>query len=169
MSSIVRKCSVAVVLLLALALPDHRAVKTSDEGLALLTNLEGCRLNPYQDCGGVWTSGIGHTAGVKPAQAITEHIAAQNLIGDVLMTERAVDKCMAVTMPQPVYDAVVSFAFNVGTGAACRSTLAFFINKGEWAKACQQLPRWVFINGMKSGGLVNRRSAELKHCLKGTS
>ncbi|PKB86806.1 glycoside hydrolase [Ewingella americana] len=169
MSSIVRRCSVAVVLLLALALPDHRMVKISDEGLALLTNLEGCRLNPYQDCGGVWTSGIGHTAGVKPAQAITEHIAAQNLIGDVLMTERAVDKCMRVAMPQPVYDAVVSFAFNVGTGAACRSTLAFFINKGEWAKACQQLPRWVFINGVKSDGLINRRSAELKHCLKGAS
>ncbi len=47
MSSIVRRCSVAVVLALALMLPDHRAVKTSDAGLALLSNLEGCRLNPY--------------------------------------------------------------------------------------------------------------------------
>ncbi|NMP27206.1 lysozyme [Rahnella sp. SAP-1] len=169
MSSIVRRCSVAGVLALALLLPDHRAVKTSDAGLALLANLEGCRLNPYQCSAGVWTSGIGHTAGVKPAQAITEPIAAQNLISDVLMTERAVDKCMRVAMPQPVYDAVVSFAFNVGTAAACRSTLAFFINKGEWGKACQQLPRWVFVNGVKSDGLINRRSAELKHCLKGVS
>ena len=169
MSSIVRRCSVAVVLMLALALPDHRAVKTSDAGLALLSNLEGCRLNPYQCSAGVWTSGIGHTAGVKPAQAITEHIAAQNLISDVLITERAVDKCMAVAMPQPVYDAVVSFAFNVGTGAACRSTLAFFINKLEWGKACQQLPRWVFVNGVRSDGLINRRTAELKHCLKRAS
>ena len=169
MSSIVRRCSVAVVLALALMLPDHRAVKTSDAGLALLSNLEGCRLNPYQCSAGVWTSGIGHTAGVKPAQAITEHIAAQNLISDVLMTERAVDKCMSVAMPQPVYDAVVSFAFNVGTGATCHSTLAVFINKGEWDKACQQLPRWVFVNGVKSGGLINRRAAELNHCLKGAS
>jgi lysozyme len=160
---------VAVVLALALLLPDHRDVKTSDAGLALLANLEGCRLNPYQCSAGVWTSGIGHTAGVKPAQAITEPIAAQNLISDVLMTERAVDKCMPVAMPQPVYDAVVSFAFNVGTAAACRSTLAFFINKSQWGKACQQLPRWVFVNGVKSGGLINRRSAELKHCLKGAS
>lgn len=169
MSSIVKRCSVAVVLALALLLPDHRHVKTSDAGLALLANLEGCRLNPYQCSAGVWTSGIGHTAGVKPAQAITEQAAAKNLISDVLMTERSVDKCMPVAMPQSVYDAVVSFAFNVGTAAACRSTLAFFINQSEWGKACQQLPRWVFVNGVKSDGLINRRSAELKHCLTGAS
>ncbi|MCP3883693.1 MAG: lysozyme [Sulfitobacter sp.] len=169
MSSIVKRCSVAVVLALALLLPEHRDVKTSDAGLALLANLEGCRLNPYQCSAGVWTSGIGHTAGVKPAQAITEQAAAKNLISDVLITERSVDKCMPVAMPQPVYDAVISFAFNVGTAAACRSTLAFFINNGEWGKACQQLPRWVFVDGVKSDGLINRRSAELKHCLKGVS
>ncbi|MGV8924804.1 MAG: lysozyme [Ewingella sp.] len=169
MSSIVRRCSVAVVLALALLLPDHRYVKTSDAGLALLANLEGCRLNPYQCSAGVWTSGIGHTAGVKPAQAITERDAAHNLISDVLMTERAIDKCMPVAMPPPVYDAVVSFAFNVGTTAACRSTLATFIKRHDWGQACQQLPRWIYVRGVKNDGLINRRTAELKHCLKGAS
>ena len=167
MSSIAKRCSVAIVLALAALMPDYSHVKTSDEGLALLADLEGCRLSPYQCSAGVWTSGIGHTAGVKPANNITVHDAARNLIADVIMTERAVDKCMPVAMPQPVYDAVASFAFNVGTGAACQSTLANFIRFGDWAKACQQLPRWVYVNGVKNTGLENRRARELKHCLKG--
>lgn len=167
MNSIVKRCSVAVVLALAALMPDYRFVKTSSEGLAIIANLEGCRLNPYQCSAGVWTSGIGHTAGVKPTHNITEQDAARNLIADVIMTERAVDKCMPVAMPQPVYDAVVSMAFNVGTGAACGSTLAAFIRRAEWAKACQQLPRWVYVNGVWNRGLNNRRAVELKHCMKG--
>ncbi|TCQ89231.1 lysozyme [Rahnella sp. JUb53] len=167
MSSIVKRCSVAIVLALAALMPDYRLVKTSAEGLAIIANLEGCRLNPYQCSAGVWTSGIGHTAGVKPAQNITEQDAARNLIADIIMTERAVDKCMPVTMPQPVYDAVISLAFNIGTGAACNSRLANFIRHGEWSQACQQLPRWVYVNGVWNKGLNNRRAVELKHCMKG--
>lgn len=167
MSSIVKRCSVAIVLALAALMPDYRFVKTSAEGLAIIANLEGCRLNPYQCSAGVWTSGIGHTAGVKPTQNISEQDAARNLIADIIMTERAVDKCMPVIMPQPVYDAVISLAFNIGSGAACKSTLAYFIRHGEWSQACQQLPRWVYVNGVWNKGLNNRRAVELKHCMKG--
>ncbi len=39
---------------------------------------------------------------------------------------------MPVTMPPPVYDAVVSFAFNVGVTAACGS-LAGFIKRQDGA------------------------------------
>ena len=74
---------------------------------------------------------------------------------------------MPVIMPQPVFDAVVSFSFNVGTGAACKSTLAFFINQQQWQQACDQLPRWVFVNGERNRGLERRRNAERTLCLKG--
>ena len=104
---------------------------------------------------------------MKPAQNITEQDAARNLIADIIMTERVVDKCMPVIMPQPVYDAVISLAFNIGSGAACKSTLAYFIRRGEWSQACQQLPRWVYVNGVWNKGLNNRRAVELKHCMKG--
>lgn len=66
MKSIVKRCSVAVVLALAALLPDFTRLHTSMAGLELIANLEGCRLSPYQCSAGVWTSGIGHTAGVKP-------------------------------------------------------------------------------------------------------
>lgn len=163
----VKRCSVAVVLALAALVPDYRLLKTSPSGLALISDLEGCRLRPYQCSAGVWTSGIGHTAGVTPKADITERTAAENLVSDVLNTERRLAACTPEEMPQPVYDAVVSFAFNVGTGAACRSTLVAFAKRGEWAQACEQLPRWVYVNGVKNRGLENRRARERAYCLKG--
>ncbi len=167
MSSIVKHCSVAAVLALAALMPDFRLLNTSPDGLALIADLEGCRLTPYQCSAGVWTSGIGHTAGVVPKRDITEREAAANLVADVLNTERRLAVCVPVTMPQQVYDALVSFSFNVGTGAACRSTLVSYLKRQQWWQACDQLTRWVFVNGERSTGLENRRQRERAYCLQG--
>lgn len=167
MLPIVKRCSVIVVLALAALMPEFNLLNTSREGLALISNLEGCRLRPYQCSAGVWTSGIGHTAGVVPKGDITERDAAKNLLADVLNVERRLAVCAPVDMPQAVYDAVVSFAFNVGTGAACRSTLIAFVKRGQWAQACDQLSRWVYVGGVKNKGLENRRERERAYCLKG--
>ncbi|MDP9706433.1 UNVERIFIED_ORG: lysozyme [Rahnella aquatilis] len=165
--SIVRRCAVAAVLAIAALLPQTQTLKTSAAGLALIADFEGCRLSAYQCSAGVWTNGIGHTAGVKPKTQISERQAAVNLVEDVMRVEKGIARCMPVAMPQPVYDAVVSFAFNVGVTAACKSTLAFFINKGQWRDACEQLPRWVFVNGESNTGLKRRRANELAYCLRG--
>lgn len=167
MSSIIRRCSVAVVLALAVLMPDFRLLNTSPEGLALIADLEGCRLTPYQCSAGVWTSGIGHTAGVTPKGDITERQAAANLVADVLNTEQRLALCVPVAIPPRVYDALVSFAFNVGTGAACRSTLVSLIKRQQWWQACGQLTRWVYVNGVKNKGLENRRARERAYCVKG--
>lgn len=166
-TSTLKRCSAAVVLGLMAALPGYLSLQVSEDGLRLITDFEGCQLQPYQCSAGVWTSGIGHTAGVKPAAIITEQQAAKNLLEDIQQTERGIKKCMPVAMPQPVFDAVVSFSFNVGTTAACKSTLAYFINKRQWREACEQLPRWVFVNGERNSGLEHRRNAEQTLCLKG--
>lgn len=163
----VKRCSAAAVLALAVLLPDFRLLKTSPQGLALIADLEGCRLRPYQCSAGVWTSGIGHTAGVVPTRDISEKEAASNLVADVLQVERRLAQCAPLAMPPQVYDAVVSFAFNVGSGAACRSTLVYFLNKKQWRQACNQLPRWVFIDGVHNQGLENRRHRERAWCLQG--
>ncbi|CAM3742986.1 lysozyme [Rahnella victoriana] len=165
--SIVRRCAVPAVLAIAALLPQTPTLKTSAAGLALIADFEGCRLSAYQCSAGVWTNGIGHTAGVKPQTQISERQAAVNLVEDVMRVEKGIARCMPVAMPQPVYDAVASFAFNVGVTAACKSTLAFFINKGQWRDACEQLPRWVFVNGVRVTGLERRRANELAYCLRG--
>ena len=167
MSSIAKRCTAAAVLALAMLLPQFSSLQTSPAGLRLIADFEGCQLSPYQCSAGVWTSGIGHTAGVVPGKVISERQAAVNLVADVSRTERAIGRCMPLNMPQPVYDAVVAFAFNVGTTAACGSTLAGFIRRQDWRNACQQLPRWVYVNGVKSKGLERRRAAEQALCLQG--
>lgn len=167
MSSIIKRCSVAAVLALAVLMPDFRLLNTSPGGLALIADLEGCRLTPYQCSAGVWTSGIGHTAGVTPKGEITERQAAANLVADVLNVEKRLAVCVPVEMPTRVYDVLVSFSFNVGTGAACRSTLVSFIRRHQWSQACDQLTRWVFVNGIRNKGLENRRAREWAYCVKG--
>lgn len=165
--SIVKRCLVGAVLAIAATLPVFQTLHTSLDGLKLIADYEGCRLQPYQCSAGVWTDGIGNTSGVVPGRTITERQAAQTLITNVQQVERALEKCVLQTMPQKVYDAVVSFAFNVGTGNACSSTLVKLLNQKRWSDACRQLPRWVYVKGVFNQGLDNRRAREMAWCLKG--
>ncbi|WP_034911964.1 lysozyme [Erwinia sp. 9145] len=165
----VKRCAVGAVLVIVALLPGFQQLQTSVEGLALIADYEGCRLQPYQCSAGVWTDGIGNTRGVVPGKTITERQAAQGFISNVLRIEAALARCVPVTMPQPVYDALVSFAFNVGTGNACGSTLVRLLKEKRWREACRQLPRWVYVNGVVSQGLENRRARELAWCLKGAA
>ncbi|OJL70287.1 lysozyme, partial [Escherichia coli] len=135
----------------------------------LIADYEGCRLQPYQCSAGVWTDGIGNTSGVIPGKTITERQAAEGLISNVLRVERALERCVKQQSPQKVYDATVSFAFNVGTGNACSSTLVKLLNQRRWADACRQLPRWVYVKGVFNQGLDNRRAREMAWCLQGAN
>lgn len=167
MNSTAKKCAVLVVLALAVSLPSFSTLHISSEGLQLLANAEGCRTSPYQCSAGVWTNGIGHTRGVTPATEVSERQVAVNLIDDVQRVESGIARCMPGAMPQGVYDATVSFAFNVGVGAVCRSTYARFINQQRWQDACDQLMRWVYVSGERNKGIETRRSAERARCLRG--
>lgn len=163
----VKRCAVGVVLALAATLPGFQQLHTSVEGLKLIADYEGCRLQPYQCSAGVWTDGIGNTRGVVPGKSITERQAAGNFITNVLHVEAALARCVAVSMPQQVYDALVSLAFNVGTGNACGSTMVALLKQGQWREACGQLPRWVYVKGVFNQGLDNRRQREMAWCLRG--
>jgi len=163
----VKRCAVGVVLALAATLPGFQQLHTSVEGLKLIADYEGCRLQPYQCSAGVWTDGIGNTRGVMPGKTITERQAAGNFITNVLRVEAALARCVAVSMPQQVYDALVSLAFNVGTGNACGSTMVALLKQGRWRDACGQLPRWVYVKGVFNQGLDNRRQREMAWCLRG--
>jgi lysozyme len=68
--SIVKRCLVGTVLAIAATLPGFQQLHTSVEGLKLIADYEGCRLQPYQCSAGVWTDGIGNTSGVIPGKTI---------------------------------------------------------------------------------------------------
>jgi lysozyme len=145
----------------SLGVPRDDAEKhISDAGLQIIKDSEGLRLVAYQDTGGVWTIGYGHTGpDVKVGQTITEARADELLRRDVVEAEDAVRKLCPITT-QNQFDALVSFTFNLGAGQLKESTLRRLHNEGDYFAAKLQFGRWVNDNGVKLNGLVKRRAAE---------
>src|SRR5215467_14111911 len=96
---------------------------TSNIGLKLIKEHEGLRLVAYKDPVGVWTIGYGHTRGVLPGMVINEEVAHSLLLLDVQEAERCVRREVRVPITQSMFDALVSFIFNLGCTAFRRSTL----------------------------------------------
>lgn len=70
-----------------------------------------------------------------------------------------------VPLEQHEWAALLSWSYNVGTTAACGSSLVRKINSGQPASAwCAELDRWVYAGGKRVQGLVNRRAAERRMC-----
>jgi lysozyme len=132
----------------------------SEAGLALTKSFEGCVLDAYQDQGGVWTIGYGHTNGVHAGMTITQAQADEWLAEDLAWTVAAVNRLVTVPLTQGQFDALVDFAYNVGTGAFAGSTLLRAVNKGNLELAAQQFTLWDHVNGVENAGLLRRREAE---------
>ena len=113
--SIVKRCLVGGVLAIAATLPGFQQLHTSVEGLKLIADYEGCRLQPYQCSAGVWTDGIGNTSGVIPGKTITERQAAEADLQRAACGA-ALERCVKQQPPQKVYDATVSFCLQRGDG-----------------------------------------------------
>lgn len=86
------------------------------EGFKLLTSFEGCRLDAYDDGGGVWTIGYGHTAGVYPSMSITQAEADAYLIEDLERFESYVEAALSVEVNDDQFSALVCFCFNILIG-----------------------------------------------------
>jgi lysozyme len=128
----------------------------------LIEGWEGCRTEPYQDPVGVWTIGYGHTgddcyAGCDP---ITQEQADQLLANDLQNFEDAVNGMVADATQQQQFDAMVSFAYNLGESALRGSTLLRMHNSGDYTGASQQFGRWNHAGGRVLPGLTRRRAGE---------
>jgi len=115
------------------------------------------------------TIGYGHTGlDVYIGQFITETEAEDLLRSDLnLFFEPDVNDLITVELTQHEFDAIVSFAFNVGTGSLKDSTFRRRINSGEDKATCfkEEFPRWVNGPNGPLPGLVNRRNAEIELAL----
>jgi len=138
-------------------------VKTvSSEGLNLIRRFESLRLEAYQDEAGVWTIGYGHTGlDVKPGMRITQEQAEELFRQDINRFEAGLRSLLTREPTQSQWDALVSWAFNVGLEAARRSTLLRLFNIGDIEGAARQFGEWVLVGGRVSRGLVRRRVAEI--------
>jgi lysozyme len=132
----------------------------SPKAFALAQEFEGCRLSAYQDGGGKWTLGYGHTAGVTPSQACTEEQAEAWLQDDLNEAGKDVNWLIDVALTQNEFDALADFVFNLGAGSLERSTLRKYLNSGQVISAAAEFPKWDNVHGIPSEGLRRRRLAE---------
>ena len=127
---------------------------------------EGYREAAYRPVpGDVPTIGFGTTAGVQMGDRIEPVQALVRKLADVQQFEGALKRCVRVPLHQHEYDAFLSLAYNIGSGAFCSSTLVRKLNAGDYAGACAEILRWDRFRGEPLRGLTLRRQAEHRQCL----
>lgn len=131
-------------------------MKISDTGIALIKKFEGCKLDAYQDSAKVWTIGYGHTGGVYKGQVISQIEADMLLRQDLVKAELAVNKYDSkYHWNQNQFDALVSFAFNIGS-------INQLTAKGTRSieEISAKIPAYRKAGGKVLPGLIRRRDAE---------
>lgn len=133
----------------------------TQDGIDLIKRFEGFSSTVYICPAGYPTIGYGHL--VRSGESYTEisETAAEELLRkDVESAERAVLRLVNVPLTDGQFDALVSFTFNLGSGAFQRSTLRRKVNRQSHAEVPAQLMRWVWAGGRKLNGLIRRRESE---------
>ena len=135
---------------------------TTEILLQKLMEMEGLRLEAYEDAAGVPTIGYGHTKNVRMGDKISEYWAKEMLREDIEEAEWQV-KELGVAKTEGQLDALVSFVFNLGIERLKTSTLLKVIrNGGSMQQIKKEFKRWVYAGGKKLPGLVKRREWEAK-------
>ena len=133
----------------------------------LVQKYEGTVLRSYHDPVGIVTACTGHTGPeLKMGQAYTRQQCEEMLYKDLAKHADAL-ACVSQPLTDGQRAAFVSFAFNVGEGAFCGSTLVRKANAGDLGGACAELSRWTYAGGKQLPGLVKRRAAERHLCEAG--
>jgi lysozyme len=134
-----------------------------DKALQLIKQFEGLKLKAYKCPAGVWTIGYGSTLiDGRPVQStdfISLETAEKLLQQDV---QKFADQIanIAKNCTQNEFNALVSFAYNIGLSALSKSTLLKLHNSGNKTAAANQFGRWTKAGGVQLPGLVARRAAE---------
>ena len=152
-------------------------MNVSDKAIKMIMHHEGLRLKPYRCPAKLWTIGVGHV--LYPDQgkmAINERdgyqlrpednrVFTQEEVNNILKAdlkrfEQGVDRYITTQLTQGMFDALVSFSFNVGLGTLQRSTLRMKLNRGDKDGAAEELLKYCMAGGKILKGLQNRRLDE---------
>ena len=146
-------------------------MKTSSSCTSLIREFEGFVASAYLCPANVWTIGIGTTvypngAKVKKGDKCTQDQALEYLQHDLRSFEKTVNDSVKVPLSQNQFDALVSLAYNIGSGAFKNSTLLKKLNAKDYAGAADQFLVWNKGGGKVLKGLIRRRDAERALFLK---
>ena len=130
---------------------------------------EGLETTAYRDIVGVPTVCYGETRGVKMGDTYTKAQCMDMLKVAVGEYYTKIQPCMTnKDIPVGVQASLLELAYNVGTGAACKSTMMKLANQGKYKEACGELDKWIRAGGQPIKGLQNRRAdSKINLCLKG--
>jgi len=142
-------------------------MKPSERCYEFIKEFEGLRLNSYKDVVGIWTIGYGSImypdgSKVKSGETITKERADEMLEWEINIKAKSVDvflsKCV---ISQNNFDALVSFAFNLGMGALQKSTLLKKVIKNPKDETIRsEFMKWNNAGGKPVAGLTRRRKSE---------
>jgi len=152
-------------------------MNVSPKAIKLISHHEGVRQKPYRCPAKLWTVGVGHVmfpeqgklkidqrdAFVPPPEAMRQYSMEEVdeiLKADLARFEKGVAAYCPVPLTQGQFDALVSFAFNVGLGTLQRSTMRQKVLRGDMAGAAEELLKYCMAGGKILKGLQNRRLDE---------
>ncbi|MAP93472.1 MAG: hypothetical protein CMK07_00835 [Ponticaulis sp.] len=140
--------------------------RISKSGLELIKGFEGLRRRSEPLAGGAWIVGYGHTRSAREGVEVTEREAEYLLRYDLQETEKWVSDAIHAPLNQNEFDALVSFAWNVGRENFHASDVLKYVNAGEMLAAAESFNAWrkARVDGrlIVVDALVRRRAAE-KH------
>jgi lysozyme len=138
----------------------------SDAAIESLKLSEGLRLTAYPDPGSrdgnPWTIGYGSTGpDIRKGMTWTKEQAHARFVADIRRFEDQVEKVLqGAATTQAQFDALVHFAYNIGTHALSKSTLLRLHKAGHYDGASREFARWVNNDGKPMAGLTKRRADE---------
>jgi len=141
-------------------------MRVTSKCVDLIKLSEGFSSKPYYCPAGIPTIGYGSTRDTdgKPITMshppITEQQAYNLCLATLKTYEDAVNRYVQVPINSNQFDALVDFAYNMGTGALKTSTLLKKLNKEDYVGASEEFGKWVYGGGKKLKGLVTRRQRE---------
>ena len=136
-------------------------MRISEKGLDIIRKWEGLQLAAYRCPAGVLTIGYGHTGpDVLEGKKIDIFDANILLRQDVRTFEDDVNSAVKVAMSQGMFDALVSFTYNVGGGNLRKSTLLKKLNAGKIGEAAEEFKKWNKAKRKVLPGLTARREDE---------
>ena len=156
--------AVALALYFLYYLPNKKTMgnkKLSAKGALFIKLKEGFRSVAYNKLDGIWTIGYGHTLGVTQGMTCTRAEADTWFLQDVAKCEVSVNK-QNLTLSQNQFDALVSYAYNIGVGAFERSNLLAMIKSGKPEAEIRKwwTTHWITVSMEVIPGLVTRRAEE---------
>ena len=131
----------------------------------LVMHFEGKRNDPYDDAASppIRTVCYGNTHNVQERH-YTDAECLQQLREQLSEHDAGLMACISREIPYNVHAAFLSFAYNAGVAAVCKSQAVAKLNAGDFAGACAELSRWTKAGGRELPGLVKRRAAERALC-----